>query len=427
MWLLYQIAIAVVLVVIGPLLVLRRGRHYLKSLPGRLGSYSGPVPDSPLWIHAVSVGEVGVAATLARILPKDLPLILTTVTPTGQSRARSSLGDRAAVTYLPFDLGFAITRFLNRFRPQALILVEGDSWPLLLARVKARGLPVVVVNGRVSDTSFRRMQRWQTLLAPILGPVDRFGMQSAEDRQRLITLGVAPDRVEITGNLKFDTPLPQAQPEIESAIRRLADTRPIIIAGSTMQGEEPTLLEAFERVGGGGNALLVLAPRHPERWNDVERLVRERRLRLLRRSQLDDANKAPDVLLLDSLGELAAIYAVGIGCFVGGTLVATGGHNPLEPALHAVPIAVGPSMENFREIALAFDRAHAWRRVTGADDLAAAWMDWLTNPAAATDLGARGAEVVAANQGALSRTADFLQPFLDSLARPGANRRDADR
>lgn len=422
MWLLYQIAIAVILVVIGPLLVVRRGRHYLKSMPARLGSYTGPVPESPLWIHAVSVGEVGVATTLARVLPKDLPLLLTTVTPTGQSRAQYALGDRAAVTYLPFELGFAINRFLNRFRPRALILVEGDLWPLLLARVKARALPIVVVNGRVSDLSFRRMQRWQRLLAPILQPVDRFGMQSAEDRQRLLNLGVAADRVEVTGNLKFDTPLPRARPEIESAIRRLADARPVIIAGSTMQGEEPTVLEAFERVGAGGNALLVLAPRHPERWNDVERLVRERRLRVLRRSQIDDAHTQTDVLLLDSLGELAAIYAVGIGCFVGGTLVPTGGHNPLEPALHAVPIAVGPSMENFREIAAAFDRADAWRRVTGADDLAAAWKDWLSHPIAATDLGSRGAAVVTDNQGALRRTADFLQPILDSVARPPAHR-----
>jgi len=421
MWLLYQIAIALALVVIGPLLLLRRGRHYLESLSGRLGVYTGPIPDSPLWIHAVSVGEVAVATTLARGLPENLPLLLTTVTPTGQARALNAFAGRAAVAFLPFELGFAISRFLHRFHPQGLVLVEGDLWPLLLARVKDQGLPVVVVNGRVSDQSFRRMQRLQRFLGPILRPVDRFGMQSEEDRQRLIALGVAAERVVVTGNLKFDTPPPKPKPELEAAIHRLAAGRPVILAGSTMHTEEPAVLEAFERIGGGGQAFLVLAPRHPERFNDVEQLIRERGHQWLRRSQLDDAANNADVLLLDSLGELAAIYAVGIGCFIGGTMVPTGGHNPLEAALHEVAIAVGPSMENFREIAAAFDSARAWRRVTTADDLARAWNDWLSNPTGAAELGARGAAVVTANQGALVQTIEFLQPILDSISRPGSS------
>jgi 3-deoxy-D-manno-octulosonic-acid transferase len=429
MWLLYQIAITLALVVIGPILLLRRGLHYLQSLAGRLGGYAGPIPDSPLWIHAVSVGEVAVATTLARALPESLPLLLTTVTPTGQlllttvtptgqARALNTFAGRAAVAYLPFELGFAIKRFLNRFRPQGLVLVEGDLWPLLLARVKGRGLPVAVVNGRVSDHSFRRMQRLQRLLGPIFGPVDGFAMQSEEDRQRLLALGVAPERVVVTGNLKFDTPPPKPKPELEAAIHRLAAGRPVILAGSTMDDEEPAVLEAFERIGGGDQALLVLAPRHPERFNDVERLIRERGLQWQRRSQLDDAASRTDVLLLDSLGELAAIYAVGIGCFIGGTMVPTGGHNPLEAALHGVAIAVGPSMENFREIAAAFDSARAWRRVTTAEDLARAWHDWLSDPAGAAELGARGVGVLNSNQGALDQTTEFLQPIFDSLSRP---------
>lgn len=417
MWLLYQIAIALALVVIGPLLLLRRGRHYLESLAGRLGSYSGPLPDSPLWIHAVSVGEVAVATTLVRALPENLPLLLTTVTPTGQARALTAFAGRAAVAYLPFELGFAIKRFLDRFRPQGLVLIEGDLWPLVLARVKDRGLPVVVVNGRVSDRSFRRMQHLQRFLGPLLRPVDRFGMQSEEDRQRLLALGVAAEQVAVTGNLKFDTSPPPAKPDLEAAIRRLAADRPVILAGSTMQDEEPAVLAAFERIGGGSRAFLVLAPRHPERFNDVERLIRERGFDCQRRSRLEDPRPSADVLLLDSLGELAAIYAVGIGCFIGGTMVPTGGHNPLEAAQHAAAIAVGPSMENFREIAAAFDAARAWRRVTTDAELARAWDDWLSNPTEAAALGARGAAVITVNQGALAKTMEFLQPILDSHSR----------
>lgn len=418
MWLLYQIAVFLVLVIVGPILLLSRGRHYWQSLSGRLGRYRGPIPEAPLWIHAVSVGEVGVAATLIRSLPEDLPLLVTTITPTGQQRALAGLRDRAAVAYLPFDLGFPIRRFLNRFAPRALILVEGDLWPLLLAHAKRRGLPVFVVNGRVSDRSFRRMRRVGPVLGPLLQPVDRFGVQSDQDRQRLAALGVAVERIVVTGNLKFDSPAPPAKPSLEEAIRTRADGRQVLVVGSTMSGEEAQVLQAFAGIGGGRRALLVLAPRHPERWPEVESLVRSHGLKVAKRSRLDAGPARPDVLLLDSLGELATVYGLGCGCFIGGTLVATGGHNPLEAAWHAVPIAAGPSMENFREIALAFDRAAAWRRVASAEELARAWDQWLAEPEVAAELGARGAAMLAAQRGALSTTLQFLRPILRQPSEP---------
>ena len=413
MWFLYQIATTLALLIVGPFLLIRRGRHYLGSLPGRLGRYSGEAPAAPLWIHAVSVGEVGVAHTLIRGLPTDLPLLITTVTPTGQALAKRLFRDRAAVTYLPFDLGPIVEKFLNRYSPRALVLVEGDLWPLLLSRVKARGLPIAVVNGRVSDHSFRRMTRLKSLLGPIFGPVDRFGMQSEADRQRLLDLGVPVNRVVVSGNLKFETPTQKPNPELADALRRLAGSRSILVVGSTMSGEEEAILAAFRQIGGGDRVLLVLAPRHPERWNEVAELVKSAGVSLTRRTELDASSHPTDILLLDSLGELAAIYGIGLGCFIGGTLVPTGGHNPLEPALHGVAISVGPSMENFREIASAFEKGNAWQRVDGSDDLARVWNTWISEPEEAAALGRRGLGVIAANQGSLETTVALLEPLIE--------------
>lgn len=412
MWFLYQIAMILALLVAGPFLLIRRGRHYLGSLPGRLGRYTDKPQPTPLWIHAVSVGEVGVAQTLARGLPADLPLLVTTITPTGQALARRLFEDRAVVAYLPFDLGPVIEKFLDYHSPRSLICVEGDLWPLLLARVTARRLPIAVVNGRVSDRSFARMRRLRSVLGPIFGPVDRFGMQSEPDRQRLLELGVPDERVMVTGNLKFETPPQSTRPELAAAIRRLAAERPILVAGSTMNGEEQEVLAAFRQTGGGDRALLVLAPRHPERWGEVASLVRDDGWSLTRRSDLDRQPPPTDVLLLDSLGELAAIYGIGLGCFIGGTLVPTGGHNPLEPALHGVAISIGPSMENFREIAAAFDAGDAWQKVDNATQLASIWKDWIADPERAAAVGRRGRQIIAANQGSLERTLAMLDGLM---------------
>jgi len=417
MWIIYQIAFALVLALAGPILLIRRGRHYVQTISGRLGGYAGEIPDHPLWIHAVSVGEVAVAATLARALPSDVPLLITTITPTGQRRAKQALSPRAAVTYLPFDLGFAIERFLRRFRPRGVILVEGDLWPLLLKRLGDRNLPVLVVNGRVGDRSFKRMRRLQPFLGPLFGPVTRFGMQTLQDCTRLKALRVAPEKIDLLGNIKFDSPIPAPIPLLEARLRELAGTRRIFIAGSTMPGEEEIILDAFRRIGGGRDAMMVLAPRHPERCAQVEVLVAKNEMRCLRRSAIDQSLSAPDVILLDTLGELAALYAVGLGSFIGGTLVRTGGHNPIEAAQLGSAIAVGPSMENFREISQIFDRARAWRRVEDSRDLAETWRLWLSDPHAARELGTRAKQVADENRGALDKTVAFLQPVLQGASR----------
>jgi 3-deoxy-D-manno-octulosonic-acid transferase len=407
-WGIYQLATGAALLAAGPFLLARRGGHYLPTLPGRLGRAAGPAPrPGALWIHAVSVGEVGVAATLARALPPELPLLVTTVTPTGQERARAAFAGRGEVAYLPFDLGFAVRRFFRRHQPRALVLVEGDYWPLVLREARRRGLPIAVVNGRVGDRSFRRMRPLSRLLGPLFSGIDRFGVQSAQDRDRLVALGIDPGRVAVTGNLKYESPEPARKPDLEAALDGWAGGRPILLAGSTMAGEEAMVLDAFHAAGGGERALLVLAPRHPERWNEVDALLRARREDAVRRTA-PSAQGRPAVVLLDSLGELAGLYRLAAAAFIGGTLVPTGGHNPLEAARFGVPLAVGPAMHNFREMAEAFDRAGAWRRVGDAGELGAVWRQWLESPDDARATGECALRLVEENRGALGRTMELL-------------------
>ena len=420
-WLLYQSAFAAVLPLAAPLLAARRGfSHYRTTLRGRLAQALPAPAAAPgaLWIHAVSVGEVGVAATLGRLLPPGLPLCVTTVTPTGQAQARRLFPPPAAVGYLPFDLAFAVRRFFDAIAPRLLLLCEGDYWPLVLREARRRRLPVVVVNGRMSDRAFARQKHLGKLNRLFYGAVDFFAMQTAEDRERLLALGVEPAKVAVGGNLKFDARPPAPKPELEAAIENLAAGRPILVAGSTLEGEEEALLAALGELG-REKLLLVLAPRHPERWDAVEKLVEGRGFSLLRRSRLDlgpgaaaPAGKAPEVLLLDSLGELAAVYRLGAAAFVGGTLVPKGGHNPIEPAHFGVPVLVGPSMFNFREIGERFARAQAWRRLDHARQLAPALAELLADPAAAAALGGRARALLEENRGAAARTLELIQPFL---------------
>jgi 3-deoxy-D-manno-octulosonic-acid transferase len=425
LWGLYQVAWGGLLLVAGPFLLVRRGRHYFQSVLRRLGKGTGrPASPGALWLHAVSVGEVGVAATLIRSLPADLPLLVTTVTPTGQARAVAQLGDRAAVDYLPYDLGFAVRRFFRRHSPGALILVEGDYWPLVLREARRREMKVAVVNGRVGDRSFRRMLTFRRWLDPLFGGVDRFGLQTQGDADRLAALGVEPGRLHVTGNLKFEIREPPELPDLERSLRSLASGRPLFVAGSTMEGEEEAVLTAFAAAGGSKRALLVLAPRHPERWGAVEALIKARGFAAVRRTALPldgtaTSGDAVAVVLLDSLGELASVYGWARGSFVGGTLVPKGGHNPLEPARVGVPVAVGPSMENFREMAEIFDRLAAWGRVTDAESLGVLWKGWLDRPDEARELGERALRLVLENRGAEERTLAMLAPLLPVQAQGG--------
>ena len=429
MWFLYQLAMGAGLGVAAPVLLARRGRHYLETLPARLGRLPAAEAERPLWLHAASVGEAAVAATLARALPRDLDLLVTTVTPTGQAAARRAFaplagnGRSVVVTYLPFDLGPLVSRFLNRYSPRALVLFESELWPLLLRNCRRRGMPVAVLNARVSDRSYARLRRAGRLARRLLiGPVDCFGAQSPLDEERLLNLGASPGATSWTGNLKFDTPEPAPAVALELALRDLASGRPILVVGSTMPLEETIVLDAFERLG--ADALLVLAPRHPERFDDVWQAIQERTLPALRRSRLPRAEAVGDcgegdgaararVVLLDSLGELASVYRLASAAFIGGTLVPTGGHNPIEAARFGVPVIVGPSMENFRRIARDFVEAGGLTVVADGEGLTAAWRRLLERPDEAAEQGGRGLAIVDRNRGAVERSIERLGGLVD--------------
>ncbi len=432
MWFLYQLAMAAGLGVAAPVLLARRGRHYLSTLPARLGRLPEAGGTRPLWLHAASVGEAGVAATLARALPPDLDLVVTTVTPTGQAAAKrlfeplAANGRSVVVTYLPFDLGLLVGRFLDRYAPRALVLFESELWPLLLRDCRRRSMPVAVLNARVSDRSYGRMKRAGRLYRRfLLDPLGRLGAQSPQDEERLLSLGAGRERTSMTGNLKFDTPEPAPVAGLEQALRDLAGNRPILIAGSTMPGEELIVLDAFERVD--REALLVLAPRHPERFDEVWREMEDRPLSAIRRSRMDAAGgtaprpaSPPGIVLLDSLGELASIYRLASAAFIGGTLVPTGGHNPIEAARFGVPVIVGPSMENFRRIARDFEAAGALTVVRDGQALTRAWRQVLDRPDDAAERGARGLVLVDRNRGAVERSVELLRQVVDLSVPPAA-------
>lgn len=423
-WWGYQGLLGGAMLLAGPVLFMRRRHHYAPTLKPRLGL--SRLPDAgaapPLWIHAVSVGEVMVAATLAKVLPAELPLLVTTVTPTGQQQARKIFAGpnaqrSAEVAYLPFDLGIPVDRFLDHFNPRGLILVEGDYWPLVLHRVSRRGIPVAVVNGRVGARAARRQQKIPALCRKLFfEPVHRFAVQTERDQRRLVAAGAPPERIQVTGNLKFDSLPPDGKPELESRVRGLAGSRPIVVAGSTMQGEDEAVIDAFQALP-PGRALLILAPRHPERAPDVLRLAQQRHRAVLR-SAFDAAaddpstetDDAPEIIVLDTLGELAALYRLATLAFIGGTLVPTGGHNPLEPAHFAKPIVVGPSMDNFKHMAQQFDESNAWRRAADRHRLGDVFREWLDDPDAARAVGQRAAQLLHDNRGATLRTWDAIRP-----------------
>ena len=424
MWFLYQLAMAAGLGVAAPVLLARRGRHYLETLPARLGRLPEARGVRPLWLHAASVGETAVAATLAASLPADLDLLVTTVTPTGQAAAKKLFmplardGRSVVVTYLPFDLDPLVSRFLDRYSPRALALLESELWPLVLRSCGRRGIPVAVLNARVSDRSFVRMRRAGRLgRRTLLDPVSCFGAQSPQDEDRLRGLGASDQAVSLTGNLKFDTPEPAPVGGLEQTLRRLAAGRPILVVGSTMSGEEGIVLDAFEQLG--REAMLVLAPRHPERFDEVWREVENRSLPALRRSRMRSAGMGEPpaapvrVVLLDSLGELATIYRLASAAFIGGSLVPTGGHNPIEAARFGVPVIVGPSMENFRRMADDFKAAGALAVVRDGEALTSAWRRLLDGPAEAAGQGRRGLEIVDRNRGAVKRSVELLGELVD--------------
>lgn len=427
MHILYSAALGVAMLLTSPWWLwemLRSGkyrtglRERLGRVPARLGSVEGAV-----WVHAVSVGEVlAMSTTIARLREAGHRVLVSTTTDTGQKLARERFGAEN-VFYFPLDFAFAVRPYLRTLRPSLLVLAEAEFWPNVLRLAKDCGARVAVVNARISDRSFPRYRRFRGVLCGMLRNVDRFLAQSEEDARRLVEIGAEAGRVSVAGNLKFDVKPPQQTtlvPGLRSAIER-EQAGPVIVAGSTLAGEEEILLDAFREVlKQHPRATLMLAPRHPERFAAVGDLLAARGASWRRRSEWRPGMAlAGHVLLLDSIGELAAVYELAALAFVGGSLVPAGGHNIVEPARWGVPVVVGPHNENFREIVEIFQRDGA---VTIGDvhNLPGCWMALLRDEPRRAALGAKAAEVVRRNAGATARTVEELRELLTTPVPPRA-------
>lgn len=386
---------------------------------GRLPVYLNVDGDRSIWIHAVSVGEVLAARPLVPLLRERFPrhrLFVSTTTMTGNAVARKSLRGIDGIFYAPFDFKRPVRQALEVLNPSALLLVETELWPNLIHEARRRGTRIALVNGRISTRSFPRYRLARRLLATVLRDLDLFLMQGEPHAERIRALGAPPDRVQVTGNLKFDAVEPERPPErIVRLIQGGSDSAPPLwVAGSTVSGEEELVLRAFHHVRERlPQARLLLAPRHPERFSSVPALIEAAGFRCLRRSALDPvAWRDGEVLLLDTLGELAQVYTLAGVVFVGGSLVPSGGHNILEPAVAGKAVLVGPHMENFQEIADQFQAEAALVRVASVEELAREVVTLLLDEGRRRHLGDRARELVARNRGAVRKTADALSSLL---------------
>ena len=428
MYFLYSVLVLAFFVAVSPWFLYQaiRYRKYIGSLSQRMGylPVSFNMDGEPsIWIHAVSVGEVLTARPLVQDLRARYPrlrIFLSTTTLTGQGIARRSVRDVDEVFYFPFDLGMFVRRTLDLVRPRLFVMMETEIWPNLLRECRRRGVRTAIVNGRLSQRSYPRYRLVRGLMRRVLDDIDCFCVQSEESARRFIDLGADPGRVTVTGSLKFDS-LDLSANTIQSRARdrvlryfRLPAGRPVIVAGSTMKGEEAAVLRAFRRVRATlPNTLLILAPRHTERADDVEALSQDEGFRTVRRSELAiDAEPRADVVILDSIGELATIYQLATVAFVGGSLVATGGHNILEPAVFGKPIVFGPHMSNFAEIAETFVTNVAAVQVTGAGELEEVMVALMSDPIRRARLGAAARAIVEANRGAKDKSMAALAALL---------------
>ena len=400
----------------------RRRSNFLDRLGLRLKNIPAASGKERVWIHAVSVGETLSAVPLVRMLRKrkpDAEILFSTVTITGQEAAGKALGvETDARFYFPFDLPGIAGKFLDRVRPDAVVILETEIWPNFLAECFDRGIPAMIVNGRISGRSFRGYARFRFFFSRVLACITAITAQTEEDARRFLALGARPLTVTVTGNMKFDIESPAAGQTLLMALmggEKTSGTR-WFIAGSTHEGEEAAVLHAFtEGRSVNGSLKLLLAPRHPERFAAVEELCRQNGWDVARKTAIlhESGKKLPDVILLDTMGELPSAYAAADIAFVGGSLVPKGGHNILEPALYGVPTIVGPHMENFREIADIFSFAGAIRQVGGPFELSSLIARWAADPSVEIETGRKAKELLSAFRGATERNVAVVEHALD--------------
>jgi 3-deoxy-D-manno-octulosonic-acid transferase len=429
MYVLYSLLILFLGVIVSPYLAYQaiRYKKYIGSLGQRMGylpvSFNLDGEDS-IWIHAVSVGETMTVRALIADLRRRYPslrIFLSTTTMAGQQVARRNVQDVDAVFYLPLDLPFIVRRTLRLVKPRLFVMMETEIWPNLLRQCKRMGIATVMVNGRISSRSYPRYKIARPFFRRVLGDVDRFCMQTEESARRVIDIGAKPANVVVTGSLKFDSLDTPGAATLDGrgqnrVLRyfRMSSGRPVIVAGSTMREEEQMVLQVFRRIKTAtANPLLVIAPRHPERFAEVAQLARDQAFVTAKRSDLlIDAEPRADVVVLDTIGELAQVYQIATAVFVGGSLVDSGGHNILEPAVYGKPIVFGPHMYNFKEIAQAFIAQDAAVQVTGVRELEEVLLALLTDPVRRARLGAAARALVESNRGAKDKCLAMIAQLL---------------
>ena len=422
-----------------------RDRSYWRNFGERFGFGPGPDAAGSIWVHAVSVGEVQAAASLVTALRErypDLPLVVTTVTPTGAQRARELFRQGVLVRYVPYDLPGSVRRFFDRVRPRVAIILETELWPTLYHECGKRRVPLVLASARISPRSVGRYRRLAGLFRETLSHGIVIAAQSDGDAERFRSIGANPGKTHVTGNIKFDFTLPEdIVPRGADLRARYAGDRPVWVAGSTHEGEEDIVIEAHRAVRAAGHdALLVLVPRHPNRFASVADRLQSQGVQFMRRTADIGRESGPesgnggrrqpggaagaargDVLLVDTLGELLAFYAASDVAFVAGSLVPIGGHNLLEPVAVGVPVLTGPHVFNAEDIAQLLVDEGVALMVRDADDLAATVAALLADAARRRRIADAGLEVLARNRGALARLLLLLGPVIEGREPGSAN------
>jgi 3-deoxy-D-manno-octulosonic-acid transferase len=422
----YSALLTLALALSSPWWLLRMAttERYREGLRQRLGAVPRQLVAAVegkrvVWVHAVSVGEVLAASRLVGELEAALGdgyrVVISTTTRTGQALVRERFGSRR-VFYIPLDFAFAIRAYMRALRPTVLVLMESELWPRMLHECGRGGVPVVVANARMSDRSFARAKRMQWIWGRVMRKPSLWLAQSEQDALRMVVAGVRTERVRVAGNMKFDIRAPKRS-RVPERIRTLAEGRPIFVAGSTVDGnpaEEELVIRAWnESLRGDRNALLVLAPRHPERFAAVEAMLRSMRYaKVSEHLDVGDGDTISelgiDVVLVDTIGDLAAVYGVADAAFVGGSLVQKGGHNPLEPAQFGVPVVMGSSFENFRDVVTKLQEAGGIRMVNDEVELGGVVADLLGDRAEAKAIGEAGRRVFEEQQGATERSVQAI-------------------
>ncbi len=385
----------------------------------RFGLFEAPSKRGGIWVHAVSVGEVlAIARLVQQLLERypDLPVLITTATPTGAERVKALFGDDVEHRYAPIDLPWVVRRFLRAYRPRLLILVETEIWPNLIFHAKQAGVPTLLANARLSVRSAQGYHRVAALTREALRNITVIAPHGEADAERFLTLGARPGQVEVTGSIKFDVHLPGSLRERADVMRRdWGGQRPVWLAASTHEGEDELILQAHAAVRQQiDNALLVLVPRHPERFDRVAQLVRDAGFALVRRSEQHPCDGETALFLGDSMGELTLFMGASDLAFIGGSLVPHGGHNILEAAAQGVAVVFGPHMFNFSEISDLFISQGAAVQVDSVDALSVQVVDWLSDASERSRIGEAGRALVDKNRGALERLMRLVELLLDA-------------